>query len=297
MTKKKAVYVLVSDENDHYTEMAILSASCLRKFSPSLAIELVIDKKTFTGLSNYRKKILDLVDLVNVVDCLGENNAFTSRIIKTQLRKFVTGDYVYIDIDAVPVADISSVFECNTDLAMVYDHNVKKPKDFVFYDYERKTFDDMSWELPKEYFNSGVMFVKDSLRVTRFFEVWHNLWLQNSALGLHKDQPPMHEAIKKTKIDVEPLEPCWNLLIGLQKGICAKKPKIYHYSTIRFDSRSDTWFHQIVKDMKKNSTMDEKFLYEIISTKYPWTNKNSIRLNFAVGNYHRLPLLIFNKLF
>jgi len=292
----KIVYVLVSDPADHYTEMAMISAHCARRYSPNCSIELVVDKKTKKGMVGNRAKLLKMVDIVTEVDVAGENNAFTSRLIKTQLRKFVKGDYLYVDIDAVPVADLSSVFLLEADLAMAHDHNVP-PDKFIFYDYEREIFDKTGWPLPQKYFNSGVMLVKDTQKVRDFFDCWHGLWQQNRKLGLHKDQPPMHEAIRQLDMKVHALGPEWNLLVGLQKGYGGKKPKVYHYSTIRFETRKDTYFHDLVKKLKSTETIDVLLLETIIKSRYPWTNHASLRLNWAVGNYHLLPLLMMKKLF
>lgn len=294
-SKPKIVYVLVSDSTDHYTEMAMISVHCARIYSPECAIELVLDKKTLLGLEGHRSELLEMVDVVTEVDVMGENNAFTSRLIKTQLRKFVKGDYLYVDIDAVPVADLSSAFQLATDLAMAHDHNVP-PEKFVFYDYEREIFDKTGWPLPKRYFNSGVMLVKDTQKVRDFFDCWHGLWQENRKLGLHKDQPPMHEAIRQLDMKVHALGPEWNLLVGLQKGYGGKKPRVYHYSTIRFESRRDTYFHELVKKLKSSGNIDLQLLEKIIKSKYPWTNHTSLRLNWAVGNYHLLPLLLMKKI-
>ncbi|WP_417535534.1 glycosyltransferase [Methylophaga sp.] len=291
----KFVYVAVSDAADHYIEMAILSVHCARQFNPKAKIELVVDRKTLDSLTGYRKQVIDLVDKVHVADVEGQNNAFTSRIIKTQLRKYITGDYLYIDIDAVPVADLSYVFNTDADLAMAYDHNVP-PNKFIFFDYEREIFDRMQWPLPERYFNSGVMFVKDNVKTNSFFQTWHSLWKQNSSKGLHKDQPPMHEAIRRENIKVNSLGPEWNMLIGLQKGNGAKHPRVYHYSTIRFEDRDDTYFHRVIKKMKSDEMIDWPLINHIINTRFPWTNHDSIRLNFATGNYGKALALIYKKI-
>src|SRR5690554_6580636 len=132
--------------------MAILSSYCARRFSPNVSIEIVIDKETYKHLKGFRRTILDLVDSFHIVDIAGTSKVFTSRMLKTQLRKFISGDYLYIDIDAVPVAELSDIFNTNNDLAMVNDYNLP-PEKFVFYDYEKEVFDKMNWPLPTEYFN------------------------------------------------------------------------------------------------------------------------------------------------
>jgi len=143
---------------------------------------------------------------------------------KLRLRKFIEGDYLYIDIDAIPIADLSEVFEIQTDLAMVNDHNLP-PKKFVFLEYEREIFDKMQWSLPAEYYNSGVMFVKDTDLTHDFFKRWHELWLLNCAIGLHKDQPAMHEAIRQKKNKSDKPEFCMEYANWLSQGFSFQKSK------------------------------------------------------------------------
>jgi hypothetical protein len=294
VTTKKVVYVLVSDPQDHYAEMAILSMECLKKYSPGINIEVVIDSKTNNNLSGYRDQVKKLADIVHITDIIGQNNAFTSRMIKTQLRSLVKGDYLYIDIDAVPVKPLDELFNSSSDIAMVHDLNTTSAK-FTFHDYEREIFDAMAWELPKQYFNSGVMFVKDNKNVNDFFKTWHLTWQKSSKNGLHKDQPPMHEAIRQSNITVKELAPEYNMLISIQKGVAAKTAKVYHYSTVRFDSRNDTYFHDIIKQMKISESINWALLSSVLSSKYPWTNHDSLRLNWATGNYQELGKILFKR--
>lgn len=295
LNKPKVVYVLVSDKADHYTEMAMMSIFCTRRYSPLTTIELIVDKQTFNNLKGFRATIIDSVDKINIVDVQGENNAFTSRIIKTQLRKFIDGDYLYIDIDALPVADLSSVFDIDADIAMSHDMNLP-PEKFVFQSYEKEIFDKTGWPLPSKYFNSGVMLVRDNQRTHDFFENWHALWSESSKLGLHKDQPAMHEAIRRESLSVYTLPPEYNVMLVLQKGTGAKSPIVYHYSTIRFETRNDTYFHAIVKRLKLEKKLDSDLLETVIRSKYPWTNRHSIKLSLATGNYKMLPSVLLNKL-
>lgn len=296
LVKNKIVYVLVSEQTDHYTEMAILSIHCAREYSPNFDIELVLDRGTYNSLSDYRRQILDLVNKFHVVDFEGENNAFISRMIKTQLRSIISGNYLYIDIDAIPVRPMDNVFNTHHDIAMANDHNLP-PSKFVFADYELEIFERMGWSLPKEYFNSGVMFVRDNESTHNFFKTWHSLWLKNALQKLHKDQPAMHEAIRLSNLDVLTLSPEWNVLIGMQTGRGARTPIVYHYSTVKFEERSDSHFIDIVKSIKLNKgEFDFGLVKEVIESRYPWTNQYSLRLNWSVGHYSQFIKSLFNKI-
>lgn len=294
-SKPKVVYVLVSNSEDHYTEMAMASIHCTRRYSPSTAVELVLDKQTFNNLKGFRATVIEMVDKINIVDLIGENNAYTSRMLKTQLRNIVDGDYLYVDIDALPVDDLNSIFDINADIAMSHDMNLP-PEKFVFRPFEREIFDKTHWPLPSRYFNSGVMLVRDNQRTKDFFRTWHDLWTESSKLGLHKDQPAMHEALRRESMNVYALPPEYNVMLVLQKGTGAKNPIVYHYSTIRFDTRNDTHFHEIVKRLKREGKLDAELLETVIDSKYPWTNRHSIKLSLATSNYKMLPKVLINKL-
>ena len=61
---KKLVYILVSRPEDHYTEMAILSTQCAKKYSPGIDIELVVDSAINESLTGYRGTIRNYVDKI-----------------------------------------------------------------------------------------------------------------------------------------------------------------------------------------------------------------------------------------
>lgn len=284
MSNKKVVYVLVSSDDDYYVEMAILSIFSLRKCSPNLFVELVLDKNTHLGLNGHRSSILNMVDYLNVQDVHHHNSMSLSRILKTKLRSIVQGDYLYLDIDAVPVRDISDLFSLDCDIAAAYDGNVD-PHNFVFHEFESRTFDEMGWGSPPlPYYNCGVMLAKDNARVDEFYKKWSSLWLECSERGLYKDQPPFHRALQEVPIDIMEIKPQYNALIAMYSG-GVRGAKVFHYSTIRFDERSDTWFHVLVKKIKDTGLVDETMLSSVCNSGYPWCDKKSIRLNYAVSGF------------
>lgn len=294
---KKLVYVLVSKETDHYTEMAMLSIQCAKKYANNIRVELVMDSGTNASLTGYESTIKDFVSQVHVIDNTAQNNAYISRILKTKLRSYVTGDYLYVDVDAIPITNLDDVFNADCDIGMAYD--LDRPIDMLHYmDHTNEFYTDGKWQLPDKYFNSGIMLCRDKTVVDDFFDNWHSTWQDYIKAGQHIDQPSLNEVIQHTDASVVELAPEWNVCIGRStKSKGTKNPKIYHYFTINFDSRDDTHFINIVKNMKINQIIDWELINKVIYAKYPRTNHNSIRLQWMSGNYTKALKLLTKKFF
>jgi hypothetical protein len=281
---RQVVYVLVSSAADYIAEMAMVSATALRMVSPGVRAIVVSDPMTVRGLAGHRAKLRGLVDEIIECEAFDENQLTRSRRLKTSLRNRIHGDYLFIDVDAVPVKPIDDVFVVSAELAAAQDAGVNFGQ-FAFHEFEKEAFIKMGWELPTgRYFNSGVMFVRDTVSTRKLYEEWHRIWQETVARGLFKDQPPLHRALVHQRFNPQRLDPQWNALIGMSSA-GVKGARIMHFSTIRFDQRDDTVFHRVVKDVKQSGKVDVDALREVMVTGYPWTNKDSIRLRYAVGDY------------
>jgi hypothetical protein len=281
---KKAVYVLVSTPEDHILEMALLSIACLKRFSPGIKAEVIADAATYATLIGDRERIREYADNIIVVDEYDANPMIVSRSLKTRMREFVTGDFLYLDSDAVPINPVDGAFCDDYDIAACLDGNVRNPADFVFHDFESKTFREMGWDYPVHpYYNAGVMFVRDNRTTHDLFRRWHAIWTTCKNRGLYKDQPPFHKAIEEMKVSIKVLPPQYNALISMYNS-GAYKARIMHYSTIRFNERDDTIFHNVVKEIKKSRTIDIASIAQLSKTHYPWTQP-SLKKALAARNF------------
>lgn len=294
---KKAVYVLVSSGGDHYLDMLHLSAACLHRYSPGLQACVVTDADTAELLAAHEgcKKVLDEVVVVHDAGLQGLGKADRSRYIKTSLRRHVAGDYLYIDIDAFPVGNLEPLFNTIDSVCMTHDQNVR-PDQFVFEDYESHIFKHMNWPLPTEYFNSGVMLVKSDATARALYEDWHALWQETRLSGNHKDQPPLHEVIRRKHYKIGHLPKEANLLISLKPRCFWGRPLVYHISTIFFEERFDTVFHNLVRAMKRGAAPDFALIDHVVAARYPWTDANLFRNAYYTGQFHRLPTIVLRKL-
>lgn len=185
--KTKIVYVLVSTEKDIYLEQAWVSIFSLRYFNKDVEVVVLSDDKTALRINNqetdgFRKEISKIVSVP-----FEENvsNRERSRWLKTNIRSLINGDFLFLDTDTIVTDSLAEVDAFEFDLGMVYAWHCKminRPnKSFVKRRVKRLFNIDLRDET--DYFNSGVIFCKDTEKCNRFFRKWHENWL------MAKDKP------------------------------------------------------------------------------------------------------------
>lgn len=118
--KTKVVYVITSTEEDFYLEETLISVYSLKKKSPSIIIELVVDTKTDMTLTGKRATLLDYVDKKIVVNVPEKyNKVQTSRYLKTSVREYVDGDFLFVDSDTIITDSLEGIDHFNCDIGMV----------------------------------------------------------------------------------------------------------------------------------------------------------------------------------
>ena len=111
--RTKVLYVLVSNENDIFWEQTFLSIQSLLRTNGSTNITVLMDNLTYYGLKDKRAVLLSLISEPVVID-LDQNlsNKEKSRILKTNMRNYVDGDFLYIDTDTIILGDLSDIDRC-----------------------------------------------------------------------------------------------------------------------------------------------------------------------------------------
>ena len=229
--KTKFVYVLVCNKSNFYFEQFLISAYSLLKHTPAAYICLVVDELSAIYIEERKADIVNLVSDIIVVDTpMDYNNMRKSRYIKTNLRKIVKGDFLFIDTDTVVCDDLSSVDDIPYDIASVPDQHV-----MISSFHPQKSLKSWSkiagFKLISNYyyFNSGVIYCKDNHRTSEFYSEWNKHWKLNDSHGLSYDQPSFAKANEVCGYLIGKLDGVWKCQI-VENGLrYLQESKIIHY--------------------------------------------------------------------
>lgn len=195
--KTKIAYVVCSTNDDVYFEQALVSAWSYKYYNPKGNTVLVCDQDTAeTFALGIRKQYLELYDEV-VVHTVDSNFSMMerSRIIKTNLRNIIEGDYLFVDTDTVICGELSYIDDFSINLGAVYDQhclikdNISGGK---WQETEMKRLYSIDVTMENEFFNSGVMFVRDTKENRTFYKKWNENWFYGrNQLSYRRDQMPL----------------------------------------------------------------------------------------------------------
>lgn len=193
----KYLYVLVSSKNGFYCEQTLVSMASLKNVQPDAFVTLLVDCLTDKGFISELERIKKYVNEYIVVPVEESVPAIArSRYIKTSMRKYVKGDFLYVDADTVwnaPVVETDfthNVMGVLDGHCLLAEHPLKKgiEEDFKKVNYNPDV---------DKYVNGGVLFSKDSEVSKNFFDLWHEKWRETSASGCFIDMPSLNYAIKQ----------------------------------------------------------------------------------------------------
>ena len=228
----KIIYVIVSDETDTYLEQALISVYSARQQNQDAHISIVIDDLTAETIINKREEIKKYIDDTIVINIPGEHSkAYRSRFIKTNLRNLVKGDFLFIDTDTIICNPLNDIDDISWDICAVRElnkHNKFSDEEPWMYQLAQKVgIEKELWGEP--YFNSGVMYVKDTESTHNLYDKWHQYWQDYTQKGLHTDQTPLSMANKIEGHPIHLIDDTWNCQIKYEGINYACSAKIVHY--------------------------------------------------------------------
>lgn len=255
--KTKIVYTLVSDVSDFYLEQALLSVHSLRMHNPNAVVELVVDESTYISFDGKRTKIKEYVNEVHKIETpQGFNNVQRSRYLKTNLRKFVTGDYLFVDCDTVICGSLAEIDKIDAEIAMVADLNgeLTLSNIDVIQRYRDAGFGD-AVGLP--YFNSGVIYAKDTDEVHQFYADWNANWCKSDNNGVKFDQPALCATNAKHGFLIKEMSGVWNCQFKYRDGYkLLKSALILHYFSNNGQGKRHYAQDRIFEYIKEKGTID-----------------------------------------
>ena len=202
--KTKLVYVLTCEPEDTYIEQALMAVWSARYWNPDAHIVLLTDNKTSALLhaGDARGEILQYIseEVVTTFD-EDKNMHYRSRWLKTKARELVKGDMLFIDCDTICCKSLESVDSFDCEVGAVPDSHlpISEYNDDMFENVEAQARI-LGWDIrgEKYYFNSGVMFSKNTPKTQQLYSKWHMYWIEGyNNHGIKADQP----ALAKANID------------------------------------------------------------------------------------------------
>jgi hypothetical protein len=222
-------YALATDGDRRYVDLAALSARAVRRIHPRAKIIVLTDDQSLRAVSS----TLEPYRLSATVRSVGEYSGETgprSRFVKTQVRQFVDGDFVYLDADAVPVASFDLLFQEKGLVSAAIDRSPKAPDGSGFPTFASPAFDCLGWSHPTRYYvNCGVVFWRDTPITRALGKLWHQNWetfFRESAD--FADQPAFNYSLDAAGIAPVIMHDRYNARVGLSREF-ARGASIYHF--------------------------------------------------------------------
>lgn len=259
---KQFLYVLVSKQDDYYYEQLLISVTSLRKHNLDAYVTVLVDNKTDETLhGSLRGRIRGFVQNIIVVDFDdGMSNTKRSRYLKTTMREHVQGDFLFVDCDTV-ICDHISLDEFEFEFGAVYDgnstwgcHNIQRA--------ECNTMAERGYKIPEEdYYNSGVIWCRDTETTHLFYKRWHELYLECNKFGIGEDQPSFNITNQEMGL-LQRLDNTWNCIAMLGGIGSLSKCKILHYAAYKHDSDPNAHPYmlgdkRVMEEIKRNDGITE----------------------------------------
>lgn len=226
------VYILISNVQDLYYEQLLVSLYSLRLYNPQLNVVVLVDDVTERTLHGTRSKVRELANEIKVVPVPEEYNPKErSRYIKTTFRNFLTGNLLFIDTDTVITDSIKEVENTNYDIACALDYHSTLSQRFDGAIVRKQVLSTFKEDISEEnvYFNSGVIWLRDTLSVRELFGQWNHYWKKAAfEAGKCFDQPALVIANRKCGHIIKELDGIYNCQI-LASMRYLHKAKIIHF--------------------------------------------------------------------
>lgn len=212
-------------------------------------------------LYNCKRKVYKafFVEVIAVEFEKGVPSVYRSRLLKTQIPKFITAPFLYIDCDTV-ICDKLDAIEKELGLAAtggVLDGHCLI-EEHLHRDYFLRRDKALGFGGTKALgynINGGILYCSVDESAKKLFDAWEEAWIY-SAYKKHDahDQSALNEAINRTHLKVALLNGQWNCQVahgGLQ---FLGGAKIIHYYSSELGGRSYTPYYKLA-----NSAFLEKF--------------------------------------
>lgn len=287
-------FVLAAKDLGLYADMAAVAALAVRRLHPQARIILVTDEPTARAIDHGSHALGNIANEIIVQPTGTDDPIVSSRRLRTVLRQLVKGDYLYLDNDAIAVRPLDREWPEGADLALARDRNLRGVPPGALPDNE-KLRAKLGWEFPPDhYFNSGVIFVRDTAATHAFYAEWHRRWQQTLSLGIWKDQPSLNSAIAAgfATVSILPDRDNW---ATHSTAMLRGRARIFHFWASAHDGEipTVTLLGHLIARFQRDGVLDEAAIARAARDNFPWMNNNvELKRLLASGLYLRATALV-----
>ena len=209
------LYVLVSDSEDFYAEQLYISLVSLRKNAPGAVATVLTDQSTHDALASrgeIGKRLLAMADKWVIISLDSDSTKeYRSRLLKTGMRQYIDGDFLFIDTDTLIVRPLEQIDSIPDELALCLDHHCH-----LHANPEKEYIKDRCLQIGEDlsqtdcYFNSGVILARDTAMVRDVFTQWQQNYLEGRTHGIKTDQQSLAKTLNNPFFKVGQLDGEWN---------------------------------------------------------------------------------------
>lgn len=189
------VYALIASESDLFIEEVWTSIFSLRLYDQSRKVVVCCDTPTAERIRLF-PELEKLINEVVVVPIPDECNTpkLKSRQIKTTVRQYVEGDFLFVDTDTVFCSPVTEIDTLECDIAAVREYHLplsESPfRHLVVANMMNVYGVDVSGS--DQWHNSGVLYVADNKKTREFYRQWNKNWRFSAMIkGMSQDEPAL----------------------------------------------------------------------------------------------------------
>ena len=271
--KTKIIYVLTSTIKDIYMEQLWVSITSLRMHNPKVHIAILMDSITYDSLIGERAKILELIEEPIIVPTpLGYSQKEMSRYIKTSARRWVKGDFLYLDTDTIITEDLKDIDYIEGDILACPEFHVAFKNNPMHASLTKKVWDIFNVDIcnSPNYYNSGVILCKDTKLSYEFYELWNKNWMYSkNEKNVLFDQPSFAKTDYDLRYAIKELDGIYHCQIFFSMKYLHRAKIIHFFNMSWFKGQEISPFtdNELYRNIKKNKCIDNKTLHLIKDVK------------------------------
>lgn len=206
-----------------------------------------------------------------------------SRWLKTSARLHLPGDFLMLDSDTLIIRPLASLFQMPRDVTAAIDNNFP-PNRVQLAPWVAEVYAKLNWtyDAPR-YYNSGVVFYRDTPAAHAFSASWHAAWQQSCAIVCAKDQPAFNAVVPSYASHIGILPMRYNAMIA-EHVHAIRDAAVLHFWVASKNRAYLFVLMALLEGYRQTGQVDMQLLHQTIRSGYAWTDPYYIKAQWHSGH-------------